>query len=175
MKCTFIAGCEFLEKLDFTVNFIGDLLSVESLHGNDHLQELYLTGNPCTEYRGYREFTVATLPSLRRLDGITITRSERIVASQQLETLRAQILKQQMVYAARRNEEKRMFEERERMANDSTKNPGFDGRWYTDPQAHVNGRKGEEEGTEEAYTPEYRMKNHREMTEKRNEQAKEPE
>ena len=157
------------------MNFIGDLLSLESLHCNVHLVELYLTGNPCTEYACYREFTVATLPSLQRLDGTDITKSERILASQKLETLRPQILEQQMNYAHRRKEEKRMFEEKEGKASNSTKKPGFDGRWYTDPQAHTDERKEEEEDKEEAYTPEYRMKSHREMTERRKEQAKEPE
>ena len=33
-------GCEFLEKLDLTVNFVDDLLSVESLRDNRTLQEL---------------------------------------------------------------------------------------------------------------------------------------
>lgn len=172
-----LEGCEFLEKLDFTVNFIGDLLSVESLRCNVHLQELFLTGNPCTDYTGYRDFVVATLPALQRLDGTDITKSERIAASQQIELLRAQILDQQRSYARRREDEKRAFEEKENTVKDSTKKPGFDGRWYTDPQAHVHEGKveGEEEDKEEAYTPEYRIKSLKEMAEKRKEKAKEPE
>jgi protein TilB len=39
---------EALEKLDLTLNFVGRLSSVESLQGNLHLKELFLTGNPCT-------------------------------------------------------------------------------------------------------------------------------
>lgn len=35
-----VLACEFLEKLDLTVNFVGDLLSVESLKHNCHLREL---------------------------------------------------------------------------------------------------------------------------------------
>lgn len=42
-----LGGCEKLEKLDFTVNFI-DLdtfrHSMETLHHNTHLKEMYLTG-----------------------------------------------------------------------------------------------------------------------------------
>ena len=34
------AGCESLQKLDLTVNFVGDLLSVEQLRENCHLREL---------------------------------------------------------------------------------------------------------------------------------------
>ena len=33
-------GCEWLQKLDLTVNFVGDLLSIESLQSNEHLQEM---------------------------------------------------------------------------------------------------------------------------------------
>ena len=168
--CT--TGCEFLEKLDFTVNFIGDLLSLENLRHNVHLEELYLTGNPCTEYTGYRGFTVATLPTLKRLDGTAVTKSERIMACQQLTSLRAKILEQQTDYASKRRHERGVFEEKERKAS-CQNNPGFDGRWYTDPQAHLHG--GEEEDKEEAFTPESRLKSHREMAEKRKAQAKEPE
>lgn len=32
--------CEFLEKLDLTANFLDDLISLESLRGNEHLHEL---------------------------------------------------------------------------------------------------------------------------------------
>lgn len=43
-----LSACESLQKLDLTLNFIGDLTSVESLRDNIHLVELFLTGNPCT-------------------------------------------------------------------------------------------------------------------------------
>ena len=36
-----LSGCESLEKLDLTVNFVGELLSVESLQCNQHLNELW--------------------------------------------------------------------------------------------------------------------------------------
>ena len=42
----------------------------------------FLTGNPCTEYEGYREFVVAILPQLRWLDGTEVLKSERIQATQ---------------------------------------------------------------------------------------------
>ena len=43
-------------KLDLTVNFIDvdGLLSVESLRVNLCLEELYLVGNACAEFEGYR-------------------------------------------------------------------------------------------------------------------------
>ena len=165
-------GCEFLQKLDFTVNFIGDLLSVESLQSNAHLRDLYLTGNPCTEYEGYRDFVVASLPHLVTLDGKEITKSERISATQQLATLRQHIAEQQREHVLKREREKEAFRQKQE------KKPGFDGRWYTDPHAHIckeEEKKEESEEEEEAYTPEYRVKNHRDMVKKRMEQAKEPE
>lgn len=177
----FFLGCEFLQKLDFTVNFIGDLLSVESLRCNHHLQELYLTGNPCTDYVGYREFVIATLPQLVTLDGKDITKSERISATQQLKNLRKQILDQQKEHTLKREKEKEAF--REKHSGAKGKKPGYDRRWYTHPQAHVHSEKEEEmeeeketeEELEEAYTPEYRLKSHRDMAKKKMEQAKEPE
>ena len=36
-------GCEWLQKLDLTVNFVGDLLSIESLLSNEHLHEMYVS------------------------------------------------------------------------------------------------------------------------------------
>lgn len=67
-----IEGCESLQKLDLTVNFIDvDTIekSVECLSKCKNLKELYLTGNPCTEYNfdiyynnsweGCREFILA--------------------------------------------------------------------------------------------------------------------
>ncbi len=61
--------CESLAKLDLTLNFIpkSGLLSLASLAGNHALRELFMTGNPCTDWHGYREYVVATLPQLQRL------------------------------------------------------------------------------------------------------------
>jgi protein TilB len=63
--------CESLTKLDFTMCFISkaSLLTLQSLQGLYHLKEIYLTGNPCTEWDGYREYVIGTLPILKRLDG----------------------------------------------------------------------------------------------------------
>lgn len=60
-------GCESLQKLDLTVNFVGKLSSVESLKQNLHLRELYLVGNPCADFHGYRQYVVAVLPQLQVL------------------------------------------------------------------------------------------------------------
>ena len=63
--------CESLRRLDLTVNFLppAALLSLASLRDNELLEELHLTGNPCTLWQGYRAFVIATLPQLKRLDG----------------------------------------------------------------------------------------------------------
>ncbi|BHF68591.1 Protein tilB [Sparganum proliferum] len=61
-----VRSCESLTKLDLTVNFIGDLTSVESLQNLENLRDLYLIGNPCADYEGYREFVIATLPQLKK-------------------------------------------------------------------------------------------------------------
>lgn len=73
--------CESLEKLDLTLNFVGDIQSVCSLQKNIHLKELTLTGNPCTEYNGYKNYVIAKLPQIQRLDNEEISRSERIKVS----------------------------------------------------------------------------------------------
>ncbi len=77
-----LLGCEFLKKLDLTVNFVGELTSIESLEGNYHLTDLYLTGNPCSDYEGYRDYVISTLPQLKNLDGVEIKKSDRIRALQ---------------------------------------------------------------------------------------------
>lgn len=61
--------CESLSKLDLTVNFVAKagLLSLHSLQANVHLQELYLLGNPCADWPGYRQYVIATLPQLKKL------------------------------------------------------------------------------------------------------------
>lgn len=58
-------GCEELAKLDLTVNFIGQLSSIKTLQHNIHLKELFLMGNPCADFDGYRPFVVASLPQLK--------------------------------------------------------------------------------------------------------------
>ncbi|KAI8467228.1 MAG: hypothetical protein J3K34DRAFT_454530 [Monoraphidium minutum] len=89
--------CESLSKLDLTVNFVpkAGLLSLASLAGCHALRELFLMGNPCADWHGYRQFVVGSLPQLARLDGRDIPPSERIAARQALpgllEQLRAEV------------------------------------------------------------------------------------
>jgi len=97
-----LEGCESLQKLDLTVNFVGELTSIESLKGNYHFKELYLTGNPCTEYEGYREYVIATLDHLQWLDGKEIEKSARILAKQDYENIRNGIIIQETEYTKKR-------------------------------------------------------------------------
>lgn len=133
------ADCESLQKLDLTVNFVGRLSSVESLRHNRHLAELFLVGNPCSEFQGYRQYVVASLPQLKVrplamhtasgrghllthgrpcvclqcLDGTQITRSERIQASQGLEEVRRHIHEQEEEYVRRREKEREESQRKE--------------------------------------------------------------
>ena len=168
-------GCESLNKLDLTVNFVAELSSIESLKNNHLLSELYLTGNPCTQYDGYREYVIATLPQLKRLDGKEIEKSERIAAFQQYAALRDSILQQQEVH--RKNEARK----EKNMHMNESKGPGNDGRWYTDIESNSKQDalevQDDKELTEEEkerlywskpseYTPESRIEMHNHIKER---------
>ncbi|XP_034826555.1 protein tilB [Maniola hyperantus] len=102
--------CESLRKLDLTLNFIGDIVSVESLTDNYNLENLYLTGNPCTDYENYRDFVIGTLPQLNSLDGKDIERSDRIKALQNLAIIRSDIIFEQNIYISQRKAQKLRLE-----------------------------------------------------------------
>ncbi|XP_048506341.1 protein tilB [Athalia rosae] len=108
-----LEGLESLKKLDLTVNFIGDLRGVKSLRGNEHLELLILTGNPCTDYEGYREYVIATLPQLKELDMSEITRSERICALQKYARVSDEVVRGYWRYAKIRKEQILSHENRE--------------------------------------------------------------
>ena len=72
--------------------------SIAELRHNRQLRDLYLMGNPCTDWEGCREFVAAVLSNLEQLDGKAITRTERIVAQQKLPLLLKELrLKAQQV------------------------------------------------------------------------------
>ncbi|XP_033181547.1 dynein axonemal assembly factor 11 isoform X2 [Mastacembelus armatus] len=152
-----LEGCESLQKLDLTVNFVGRLSSLESLKHNIHLRELFLVGNPCTEFEGYRQYVVASLPQLKCLDGTEISRSERIRASQGLEEVKRRVWEQEREYLRRRAREKEEAQRKEAGEEKGNKErkPGFDGRWYTDINNTVPGLEENKENQEvETITPE---------------------
>ncbi|XP_005099575.1 protein tilB homolog isoform X2 [Aplysia californica] len=192
-----LEGCESLRKLDLTVNFVGELTSVESLCNNYHFRELYLTGNPCSDFEHYREYVIGTLPQLQWLDGIQIEKSERIQAVQNLPFIRGRILEQQAAHLKKRAREKAEaaakqngkaketdgVEGDENEESNKENKPGFDGRWYTD----INERdkkdvKKEEKSHEEkvdefwnektAYTPESRLEVHNHLQELKTKEEK---
>uniref|UniRef100_A0A8C7EBG8 Leucine-rich repeat-containing protein 6 n=1 Tax=Nothoprocta perdicaria TaxID=30464 RepID=A0A8C7EBG8_NOTPE len=101
-----LEGCEELKKLDLTANFIGELSSIEVLKYNIHLKELFLVGNPCTDFEGYRQFVVATLHQLESLDSKEIERSERTRALQDYPEVKKKIREQEKAYLLKRAREK---------------------------------------------------------------------
>ena len=88
--------CESLQKLDLTMNFItkASLLTVHTLDACPKLDDLYLMGNPCADFGGYRAFVIGTLPQLRRLDGKDVTPSERILSKQELPRVTERLMKE---------------------------------------------------------------------------------
>lgn len=58
----------------------------------------YLTGNPCTDFDGYREFVIGTLPQIDVLDGTEVTHYDKLVAKQMLSNVTPKIIAQQNVY-----------------------------------------------------------------------------
>ncbi|XP_052864020.1 protein tilB [Anopheles cruzii] len=101
-----LSGLESLRKLDLTLNFIGELTSVESLRENYGLRELFLTGNPCTDYPGYRPYVVTVLPQLEHLDGQEVTRGERLKATKVFPGLRERIVQLEAQHRIERDEQR---------------------------------------------------------------------
>uniref|UniRef100_A0A671L2U4 Leucine-rich repeat-containing protein 6 n=1 Tax=Sinocyclocheilus anshuiensis TaxID=1608454 RepID=A0A671L2U4_9TELE len=170
-----LEGCESLQKLDLTVNFVGKLSSVESLKQNLHLRELYLVGNPCTEFHGYRQYVVAFLPQLQWLDGKEIGRGERIQAQQELDAVRRRVLEQEADYVEKRKEQKRsgLKETTEKLLsenqNGTHQNP------ESSSKAHTDTEDKEKEFWEKPcpFTPESRLEAHRHLEDKRRAKEKE--
>lgn len=196
-----LEGCESLTKLDLTVNFVGELTSVESLKNLVFFKELYLTGNPCSQYEGYREYVIATLPHLKSLDGTVIEKSERIKAIQEYGVIRARIVQQQLEYKkqrAKQIEEAKLEEEREQREKEAEENakkkPGYDGTWYTDINQEDKEKRLKREveelekqhekdkefwETKSVFSPEERIKSHKKIEEQKDrdklkEEAKNP-
>lgn len=97
---------ESLTKLDLTLNFIGHLQSVANLRDNYNLRELILTGNYCSNYVGYRNFVIGTLPQLESLDGNEIVRGDRIIANNEYNECLKVIIQQQIEQQIKRDEQK---------------------------------------------------------------------
>ena len=79
-----------IRKIDLTLNFLDveDLEeSVDNMMECENLQEIYLTGNPCTYWEGCKEYIIARVGQLKRYDGEEITKSQRLEARQKLKAL----------------------------------------------------------------------------------------
>ncbi|XP_048796285.1 dynein axonemal assembly factor 11 isoform X2 [Lagopus muta] len=181
-----LEGCEELKKLDLTANFIGELSSVKTLKYNIHLKELFLVGNPCTEFEGYRQFVVATLHQLKYLDSKEIERSERIQALQYYPEVKQKIREQEQAYLLKRAKEKeeaqrKMHERKDRKEKQMEAELGLDSpdslqykenhqtegeqqMWRTAEDDEEDRRFWEEPTP---YTPESRLETHRYIEEKR--------
>jgi protein TilB len=57
------------------------LSDLDHLRGLTELRVLWLTDNPITEKPGYREYTIARLPQLTKLDEVDITADDREAAN----------------------------------------------------------------------------------------------
>ncbi|XP_071369949.1 dynein axonemal assembly factor 11 [Centroberyx affinis] len=163
-----LEGCESLQKLDLTVNFVGRLSGVETLRHNVHLRELFLVGNPCSQFQGYRQYVVASLPQLKWLDGTEISRSERIRAGQGLEEVRRRIQQQEQEYLRRRAEErgearkerKQRCPEEEEEETEKKTSPEEEKEFWETPCS---------------FTPESRLEAHRHLEDQRRAKEKETE
>ncbi|XP_067218126.1 dynein axonemal assembly factor 11 isoform X1 [Chanodichthys erythropterus] len=182
-----LEGCESLQKLDMTVNFVGKLSSVESLKQNLHLRELYLVGNPCADFHGYRQYVVAVLPQLQWLDGKEIGRAERIQALQELDAVRGRVLEQEVEYLEKREKQKRSGL-KETSATGEQEHPQINqsltenqNRTHQNPESssktHTDAEDMEREFWEKpcAFTPESRLEAHRHLEDKRRAKEKERE
>ncbi|KAI5626328.1 protein tilB-like isoform X1 [Silurus asotus] len=171
-----LEGCEDLRKLDLTVNFVGRLSSVESLKHNIHLRELFLVGNPCTEFKGYRQYVLICLPQLQYLDGTAIGRAERIEAVQNSNYVKKCVLEQEAEYMEKREKQKsealnetscstpQDFDDKHLPQNDS-QDPNLE----CLPNHNSNAESEESDFWDKpcAFTPESRLEAHRHLEEKR--------
>jgi protein TilB len=134
-----VRRCESLNKLDMTLNFIDveDLKeSIEELEFCENLQELFLTGNPCTEWKDYKDYIVAKLPQLVRLEGDDINRSQRLAAKAKLKKL-----EDDLEVLAKASIEKKEFDKKEGKFNPDAYTP--ENRWRD--YVETKERKEEEE------------------------------
>ena len=69
--------------MDFTLNFIDieDLEeSMDNLSELPDFRELYFIGNPACDWEHYKDYIVAKVPTLGRLDGEDVTKTWKLRA-----------------------------------------------------------------------------------------------
>lgn len=106
-----LGRCEFLNKLDLTVNFVDfDTLeeSISNLTSRVHLRELYMMGNPAQMdwEEGFSDYVIHRLPQLTSLDGKQITKSMRIVAAQAFPRLERELREKAAIRVASKAQER---------------------------------------------------------------------
>ena len=142
---------ESLEKLDLTLNFIGEITSVAVLKSNPKLKTLYLMGNPCAKFEFYKEYVIATLPQIEFLDGKPIDKSERIQAIQKLDKIMPKILASQNNHLIQREAER---VDNEREIKEKLKE-------YDNPNLDLDTKRRNFYQSASKHTPEYRKESMR--------------
>nr|XP_039253910.1 protein tilB homolog [Styela clava] len=154
-------GCESLQKLDLTLNFVSEVTTIESLRSNYFLEEIYLTGNPCVNFEGYRQYVIAALPQLQRLDGQTIEKSERIQACQDFDSIRLKILQQQKEYESKKTDDEKQ-----------SQSSGNDAESKSEDNDKTEEENADFWNSKCDYTPESRKEMHSKMKENREKKSK---
>ena len=54
--------------------------SVDNMCDLPDIRELYFLGNPCTDWEHWKDYIIARLPSLGRLDGEDVTKTRKMAA-----------------------------------------------------------------------------------------------
>ena len=85
---------------------------MDNLAECEHMVELYMTGNPCTHWEHYKDYVIARVKTLKRLDGEDVTKSQRLAAMQHFK-----LIESKLRIAAEENIEKKKKEQEEGTAN----------------------------------------------------------
>ena len=134
-----IKRCESLNKLDLTLNLIDveDLQeSCENCEWCPLLTDLYLTGNPCLDWEHCRDYVIAKVESVLRLDGTDVSKSDRLRAKTKI-----LMMEKELEVLAAKSIARKTFEKKEGIC---TENYTREMRWqdYCDEEDR---KKGEEQ------------------------------
>ena len=172
-----LQNCEFLSKLDLTINFVDvDTLeeSIDHLVSRTNLVDLYMMGNPAqANWPGFNSFVIAKLPQLKSLDGTDITRSMQIQARQKLAQLEVELRK---LAAAMRSDKalKRALAGEAEVAEEKSSGPTNPAPELLDCDEEVVRHDEEEEDDHNKMTentPEVRQEIYRELAQQKKEKA----
>jgi protein TilB len=79
--------------------------SCDNLSELPDLRELFMIGNPCTDWPKWKDYVVARCPTLHRIEGTDISRSWRMKAQQDLEEMT-----KELTILSRKSVEKKVLE-----------------------------------------------------------------